>query len=547
MEDPCVSEDVRTRVDSLVACGRPLRRHDYERMSEVADEAFELACQDAGGKPVYPYGMAAALALMAHRNCADGEWDAALSETAQALALLESDEPDLVFGEIYDVMGKTHLWLGNYGKALDYLMHALIVAEKIGDKSLQAYVLDSIANVYSSPPTDAESALEAQSRALELHREQGDPMGEAMVLNNSAYTYLALGDLDTALASANRALEYASTDGRAFLYRAVLDTLSDVHLKRGELEEARRCTLRSLEGAEGTDNRPDVASAVLSLARVELEMGDLSAARVHALRALSLFEDLGATVELSECCQLIAELLRAEGDFEQALAFYVRFHELREAHLGEASNSRIAEMRVGYELENARKDAEILRLRSLALERQVKESRIAHARLEARASLDALTNLYNRGYLPTLEAELSSANGKEEPVSLLILDVDRFKEVNDTHGHLAGDRVLIEIAHTIKLNARSTDMPVRYGGDEFLVLLVGLDAHGALSLAERLRRAISEVEIKHEAVVLHATVSIGVATADDKSWDLSELIGHADSALYAAKKTGRDRTVVDGS
>jgi diguanylate cyclase len=538
-------ETVKARVDELVTRGRALRRHDYGQMAAVADEAFELACQDIDGGSVYPYGMAAALVLMAHKNCAEGEWDATLSELAQAQALLGSDEPDLVLGEIYDVAGKTHLWLGNYGKALDNLMPALGIAERIGDRSLQAYVLDSIANVYSSSPTNVDSALELQTRALALHRELGDRMGEALILNNRAYTLMALEDLDAALASATAALEYASTDGREFMYRAVLDTLSDIHLRRGELEQARRCTLLSLEGAEGANNRPDAASSVLSLARVELEMGDLEGARVNALRSLGMFEALGATVELSESCHVLAEAWRREGDFAQALTYFERFHELREAHLGEASNSRIAELRVSYELENARKDAEILRLRSLALERQVEESRIAHARLEARASLDALTGLYNRGHLPTLEAELAAANARGVPASLLVLDVDRFKQINDTYGHLAGDRVLIEIARTIRHNARTTDMPVRYGGDEFLVLLVGLDATGALSLAERLREAIDSVEVRHEAAVLRATVSVGVAAVRDTVSSLSALIGCADHALYAAKNGGRDRTVVD--
>jgi len=540
------SQDVRSRVDVLVARGRSLRRYDYGQMAAVADEAFELACQDTHGEPTYPYGMAAALTLMAHKNCSDGEWDAALSEAAQAVSLLDSEEPDLVLGESYEVMGKAHLWLGNYGKSLDHLMQALIIAEKIGSASLQAYVLDSIANVYSSTPNEVESALKAQERALELHRSLGDRMGEALVLNNSAYTYLALYDLDSALAAATSAMEYAASDeGREFLYRAVLDTLADVHLRRGELEESRACTLLSLEGAEGANNRPDAGSSMLSLARVELEMGNLPGARVHALRAVSIFETLGATVELSGCYQVLAEISRLESDFEQALVDFRRFHELREAHLSEAANSRIAELRVSYELEDARKAAEILRLRSLALERQVEESRIAHARLEARASLDALTGLYNRGLLPTLEDELVSANAKGVPASLLVLDVDRFKEINDAQGHLAGDRVLIEISRTIKHNARTTDMPVRYGGDEFLVLLVGLDASGALLLAERLRTAIAAVEMRHEGSVLHCTVSVGVASADVDTPNLSALIGHADRALYAAKKAGRDRTVVD--
>lgn len=544
MADSTDTQAIRQRVDSLIALGRTLRRHDYDQMHAVADEAFELACQSVSGAPVYPYGMAAALALLAHRNCAIGEWNAALSETAQALALLESDEPDLVLGEIHDASGRAHMWIGNHGKALDHLMLALIIAEKIGDLSLQAYVLDGIANVYSASPSEVGSALDTQNRALELHRSLGDRMGEAIVLNNRAYTYLALDDLDSALESATAAFAYAETEGRGFMYPAVLDTLSDVHLRRGELEEARRCTLRSIEFAERQNKRPDYASATLLLARVELELGNVESARVHALHALALFEALGAIVELSECCHLLADIREQEGDYRLALESFRRYHDLREVHLSETSNGRLAEMRVSYELENARKDAEILQLRSIALEREVEESRIAHARLAARASLDALTGLYNRGHLPVLQAELSVASAEGEPSSLIVLDVDRFKDINDSHGHLAGDRILIEIARTLKKNARTTDMPVRYGGDEFLVLLIGLNRDGARVLADRLRRAVADMRVQHGSTMLSATVSIGVATESGRSAELSKLIERADSALYAAKKAGRNRTVV---
>jgi len=93
-------EELRSRVDELIGQGRALRRVDYDRMRAVADEAFELACQDGPDGPVYPHGMAAALGLLAHRNVIIGEWSATISEAAQALALIESEEPDLVRAEM---------------------------------------------------------------------------------------------------------------------------------------------------------------------------------------------------------------------------------------------------------------------------------------------------------------------------------------------------------------------------------------------------------------------------------------------------------------
>lgn len=544
VENPVQQDELRARVDALVDQGRALRRHDYEQLRVVAEEAFELACQSDSAGPLYPYGMATALSLLAHRNCMIGEWGAAVSEATQGLALLESDRPDLVRGELYDSLGWARFRNGAHTEALDYLMMALAEAEQIGDRSLQAYVLDRIANVYSSFDTQVDAALEIQDRALKMHRELGDRMGEATVLNNRAYTLIRQGDLDAALETAQAALQYAQGGGRDYLLMAVLDTIAEVHLLRDELDEAKRCTLQSLSFAEELDSKQDEANSLLSVARIELRHGDPEGARAHALSALELFERLGANVELSECCRFVSEVLEMSGEFEGALAFFQRFHELREAHASGATEGRISDLRVGYELENARKDAEILRLHGLALAREVEESRIIHSRLAARASLDALTGLYNRGHLPVLEAELDVAATEGVVASLVILDVDRFKDVNDSHGHLAGDHVLIEIARQLTQNARVTDTPVRYGGDEFLVLLVGMDVGDAHAVAERLRRAVSGVRVAHGQSMLAVTVSIGVATMNPNAGALPDLIARADRALYAAKKAGRNRIFI---
>ena len=143
-----------------------------------------------------------------------------------------------------------------------------------------------------------------------------------------------------------------------------------------------------------------------------------------------------------------------------------------------------------------------------------------------------------------LETELDVAAAQGAVSSLMILDVDSFKDINDSHGHLAGDHVLIEIARQLTQNARATDTPVRYGGDEFLVLLVGMNVGDAHAVAERLRLAVSGVRVAHGQSMLAVTVSIGVATMDSSACALPDLIARADRALYAAKKAGRNRVFI---
>ena len=132
------------------------------------------------------------------------------------------------------------------------------------------------------------------------------------------------------------------------------------------------------------------------------------------------------------------------------------------------------------------------------------------------------------------------------PLTLLMLDVDRFKSVNDTYGHAAGDDVLRAVAEVLRAEVRTIDLPARQGGEEFVVLLPGTNADGGRETAERIRTALAAREVATDAGVLRVTTSVGVAEwAAPLSAD--ELLDAADRALYAAKEGGRNRVVVAGA
>lgn len=533
----------RARVDALNAEARSIRRLDYDRLLRLAEEAFDLASEVDSTHRQYPFGMANALSILAHRSVVLGDSDVALSQASRALGLLESQAPSEVLGDIYDSVGWAHYCLGDYVEALDHLMTALKIAEAIEDRSMQAYVMDSIANVHSSSGHPKE-AMEVQERALAIHRELGDEMGEALVLNNTAYTCMDLGDPDTALTCAEAALRYTKGAGRPYMHVAVLDTLSEIHLRMGDLDAAEEYANRSLAIARERGSELDEADSLMKLGRIAHQRGSLDEALRVAERALGLNEQHHRPVEQYRGHALLSEILEDKGDTQAALAHYKHYHELERARFSGEAESRLANLRVEHQVQSARKDAEIHRLRNLALEREVEERRIAQALLEAQASLDPLTGLFNRAHVSVLAEELRMAVDRQRPVSLVLFDVDHFKAVNDTHGHLGGDRVLISIARALKENVRESDMPCRYGGDEFLVLLTGMDRRAAAAMAERMRAAISTTPVRHGDTRIAVTVSVGVTSAmPGEPADLEALIERADHALYAAKQTGRDRVV----
>ncbi|MBC7453621.1 MAG: GGDEF domain-containing protein [Massilia sp.] len=168
----------------------------------------------------------------------------------------------------------------------------------------------------------------------------------------------------------------------------------------------------------------------------------------------------------------------------------------------------------------------------------------ALARIEELAMRDELTGVYNRRYLmQTVRNEQQRSERTGEIFSICILDVDLFKQVNDTYGHLAGDAVLQEIARTANEALRQTDYFGRYGGEEFALLLTGTSVEGALITAERVRARIEALQFAFISPALMVTASIGIADSRSTQ-DTIQIFKRADEALYEAKQSGRNRCVI---
>lgn len=165
-----------------------------------------------------------------------------------------------------------------------------------------------------------------------------------------------------------------------------------------------------------------------------------------------------------------------------------------------------------------------------------------HAEVRDRISYDQLTGLLTKESLyVAFEQELERCLRYELPLSVLMMDLDRFKSVNDTHGHLMGSHVLAEVGGIIRQCIRSADVSARYGGEEFITYLAETDQVGAHLVAERIRVSIEKHTFVLDDVSIGVNISIGVSTAPQHGTSIKELVGRADTALYHAKETGRNR------
>ncbi|HET20323.1 MAG TPA: GGDEF domain-containing protein, partial [Chromatiales bacterium] len=156
----------------------------------------------------------------------------------------------------------------------------------------------------------------------------------------------------------------------------------------------------------------------------------------------------------------------------------------------------------------------------------------------------ALRNAIAHDHLQRLSEEFSRAVRADTPLAVLMLDIDHFKSINDTYGHLAGDRALVKVARLVRSLLREGDVLLRYGGEEFMIILPGASCHDAKLMGQRLRHAVEDITVSHGEQSFHLTVSIGAASYPEMNVSNQEEFVHlADERLYRAKQSGRNCVV----
>ncbi len=261
----------------------------------------------------------------------------------------------------------------------------------------------------------------------------------------------------------------------------------------------------------------------------------------HALSGVRSW--LGVPLLFGNACTGMVTLDKVEPGFyteshaQAALAFAAQAAiALENARSYERSQREVAERR---------RAEEELRDANLRLQAQIAEVELLQVRLREQAIRDPLTGLFNRRYFTeTLQRELARCRREERPLSLALLDLDHFKEINDAFGHEAGDRVLEAFGGFLRERTRDGDVACRYGGEEFVVLLPGAPGQAASARAEEWRGALQRFRVAHSGRDLGVTISAGIAEFPTHAGTHDDLIRIADVALYQAKREGRNRVVL---
>jgi diguanylate cyclase (GGDEF)-like protein len=412
------------------------------------------------------------------------------------------------------------------------------MARDVEHREQEAWCLDLVACSYM----DIRQSLEMYQSAFAILEAIGHVEGQSRILNNWACMLLEAKEHTAAFEMAQKSMQLATLAGLKGDVINIMATIGEILASTGDYSQAEK----TLTDAMLLFNKygRDISSifVLVDLGQVYLQQNDLDRAEQELLHALEAATKMEMKNEQARCHQYLSEIFERQGRFDKALEYYKKFQGLRESISGEAALKELAALRVSHEIENAQRDAKIQRLQKEKLQNELAEHKRVHAILEELATRDPLTNLFNRRHFMSLaEREWNRAVRYQHPLSVLMLDVDHFKQINDEHGHAVGDRALTAFANVLRSTLRSTEIAGRYGGDEFVVLLPETELKNGLQVAKRICQTITEYPINSESGSLELTASIGVACASSntKTKSLSELLNHADRAMYAAKKEGR--------
>ena len=422
--------------------------------------------------------------------------------------------------------------LGDLSLALEHAVLSVELLTDVGPPTLRIDHLARMADCLGLQGDAGAGAGERYTEVLLLAEELGDVDRQLLVLNNHAYVETLAGRYDTALPLSTRLQALADAHGVP-LHVGRLDTVGRALMGLGRLEDA-EAALRPGSTQEALDASPDGdagADFLLTLAEVQRRRGHVAQAQQTLDECVRRCDQYGLTSIRVRARREQAELHAAGADFRAAF----------EEHKTYAQEA--------LDLQSAQRDA---RARALQAMYETTEARRQSRRYRELSLRDPLTGLYNRRYVddqfPRL---LDRAAAVAQTVAVALLDLDHFKNVNDTWSHDVGDQVLRAVAVLLE-DAAAADpagpgtFAARMGGEEFLLVLVGGDLPSAVRQLDDLRRAIAAHPWTELAEGLAVTVSVGLASTTGRSDPApADLLGSADAHLYGAKTRGRDRVVSD--
>ncbi len=452
-------------------------------------------------------------------------------------------------------IGLNYYDLGQYDVALEYHLQSLQLYESNNAREGMGKALNNLANIYEKLGDD-EKTLEFNFKSLKLKQEANNRVEEAGSLTNIGNVYRRLKNYEQAVEYHTRSYVISHEMNHRSGEALSLLNLGSVYEDIGLHEKAFDNLQKSLKTFREIGDKYYEAETLINLAGVLQKQDQYEAALADLHTALQIAEELGLSEILYQTHRALSEAYEAVGDAVEALSHLKECIKYRETIYGVEAERKIKSLIVKSEIEKAQQEAEIYRLRNVELARTyqelqradeqktelLKQLRLKSEELERLSFEDGLTGLHNRRYLDArLHDEFIRSRRLHHDLTVVMLDIDNFKSINDRFTHETGDKVLKTAAALLQRNVREIDAVSRYGGEEFLIILVETDSDKASEVCERIRQEFIAYAWTELHPFLHTvTVSQGFCS-DGSAVSAKAVVEIADQHLYRAKQNGRNR------
>lgn len=536
--------DSKDRVDIINDLAWLQRGLDKKRSRSLCEQAHNLSISETAGSENYLPGIMGSVRTLSYLSILEGNFSQAMILAEEAMEVEKKCNDPIIRFDCLITFFWGYYYQTMYAEALDILLKASEIEKNIDDISREAVINGALGVLYREIG-DKELAVEKITYSIELYTKLKDWRGLAGAYNNLAFVFHALKKYPLAVETALKGIEITRKYGVQVMYEYLCDTLGEIYLEMNDFANAILYLQELISNAHKVNSRYTELVSRLHLGEVLIRKGDVADAQSSIEHSLQIASDMKDTFNICKSHELLSAIREKAEDYDQALIHYKKYHELRELLNSEDVDKKLSYLKTQHEAETARRNVEIYRLKNIALKREIEHHKQIRTSLEERAFFDPLTGLFNRRQASILiQQNFDYAITTKSSFCILMIDIDKFKIVNDTYGHTVGDEVLVATAHLLQKSLRQKDIVGRFGGEEF-ILGLRLSVKISQMIAERICASFADTPLETQKGALSITVSIGIAELHASgSTSLDMLIKCADEALYRAKNNGRNQAAI---
>jgi diguanylate cyclase (GGDEF)-like protein len=542
--------DFTLEIDALNERAWKLESIDPQEGIRLSKEAFKLSNSGKYRINVYKKGIADSLFNQAHFNLDCGDFQLALSQSLESLSIYTDLKDSIRQTQALCNLGAIYLSLNEYNKSMSTLLKALEIARHLEDGIPLGEILMTIGMVYLFTGDSLQAILEFK-RSLQIFSTGNQSKLLAYVYCNLAAAYKSEGEFDIFKQYLDRCEKLANQLGSDLLKIDILRQKGQYELQMGNLNAAHDYFQSSLKLAEIHGYQADEVASSLWMSDVYFQWGKLQESSDLLMTALNKSKKYRFNQGSLNAHHKLAQIFEQQNDYQKAYEHLKAYLDLDLKINAEKNELKYKSLETVYRTQSLQTEARIIQNKNDQLEKEITERRWAEEALRQSddkyrrlANLDPLTGLNNRRYFYTLaQNEFKRIKRYFHPLTIMMIDIDHFKNINDQFGHLAGDQVLKMVARQLETFLREVDILGRFGGEEFVVLMPETTLEQSIPVANRLLRLFTDARFEVHEEIVQITVSIGIA-AFEEGIPIDRLVDRADKALQSAKKGGRNRISV---